>query len=451
LPISKFDVSKRSRTTTPRAASPAPSDPAAFTARTLIRTPQDDGEAAQPFTLWPAQQDALAAMERERLLVILKARQLGVSWLACAYTLWLCATQPGRTVLTFSQGQLEANELIARVLFLADHHQDRAALPALVTQNTTELAWANGSRIKSLPATKRAGRSFTASLVILDEFAFMAYPADLYAAVKPTIDGGGKLFIISSADGQGTPYHRFWQAAAEGRNRFTTMFLPWTARPDRGATWRDERLQETAGPAAAVLREYPANPAEAFASLPGRIYDCFDEAVHTCPRFALPEDWPRYLGLDFGGVNTAGVFLAQEPGTGRLYLYRAYKAGERSAAEHAHALIAGEPGVPQCVGGSHSEGQWRREFRQGGLPVREPDVKEVEVGINRVYGAIKQDQLIVFDDCAGVLDELRSYSRELDGAGEPTERISEKSTYHHLDALRYIVGWLRRRQTTGDI
>lgn len=184
----------------------------------------------------------------------------------------------------------------------------------------------------------------------------------------------------------------------------------------------------------------------------GLIYDSFKDYLvstsgqpgHLVKRFAIPDDWQRYLGLDFGGVNTAGVFLAEEPGTRRLYLYREYKAGGRTAKEHAEALREGEPMVPFCVGGSQSEGQWRLEFRRGGLPVNPPDISDVELGIDRVYGAFKRDELFIFDDCAGVLEELRSYSRKLDASGEPTEVIADKSSYHYLDSKRYIIGRIRR-------
>lgn len=175
----------------------------------------------------------------------------------------------------------------------------------------------------------------------------------------------------------------------------------------------------------------------------GMIYDCFDEKQHTCPRFAVPKEWPRFLGLDFGGVNTAGLFYAEEPGTKRLYLYREYKAGGRTAKEHAAKLKEGEPMIPRCVGGSHSEGQWRSEFAAGGLPVMEPDIKDVEVGIDRVYGAHKRGEIIVFDDLSGYLEEKLTYARELDANGEPTEKIEDKQTYHFMDAERYVVGWLR--------
>lgn len=180
----------------------------------------------------------------------------------------------------------------------------------------------------------------------------------------------------------------------------------------------------------------------------GLIYDVFVDdgpGTHKLPRFALPAHWPRYLGLDFGPVNTAGVFYAQEPGTSKLYAYREYKAGGLTAAEHIEKLLAGEPGMPTVVGGSwSSEEQWRREFRAAGLPVRPPAVAGVEVGIDRVYGAIKRNELYVFDDLAGYLEEKLTYARALDDNDEPTDAIQDKQDYHFMDAERYIVGWLKR-------
>jgi hypothetical protein len=179
----------------------------------------------------------------------------------------------------------------------------------------------------------------------------------------------------------------------------------------------------------------------------GQIYDSFNADPNipcVLPRTHIDPKWPRYLGLDFGGVNTAGLFYAAEPGTDRLWLYREYLAGGRTAKEHAEALKAGEPMVPVCVGGSKSEGQWRDEFRAAGLPVLPPDVKEVEVGISRVYGAHKANQILVFSDLKGYLDQKVSYARKLDRAGQPTEDIEDKSKAHYMDAERYIIGWLRR-------
>jgi hypothetical protein len=180
----------------------------------------------------------------------------------------------------------------------------------------------------------------------------------------------------------------------------------------------------------------------------GLIYDSYvDERApegHLIPRFTIPDEWERFLGLDFGGANTAGTFYAREPGTQRLYLYRTYKGGGQTAAEHVKALLKGEPKRPTCVGGSQSEGQWRKEFRAGGLSVMEPPIKDVEVGINRVYGCHARSEILVFEDLNDYREQKMTYCRELDDNAEPTEKISAKETFHFLDAERYIISHLRR-------
>jgi hypothetical protein len=60
-----------------------------------------------------------------------------------------------------------------------------------------------------------------------------------------------------------------------------------------------------------------------------------------------------------------------------------------------------------------------------------------------VYGALKRGELFVFSSCAGVLDEIQSYGRELDERGEPTEKIEDKESFHRLDALRYAMSYLK--------
>jgi hypothetical protein len=187
----------------------------------------------------------------------------------------------------------------------------------------------------------------------------------------------------------------------------------------------------------------------------GLIYTSFDEARHKIPRFAIPPEWPRFVGLDFVGVNTAAIFFAEErvgaKPTGRLIAYREYKAGERSAAEHVYHLMKGEPRIPTCAGGSKSEGQWRREFAAGGtingvhvpgLPIHGPPQPDIEVGINRVFAAFALNKILIFDDLHGFLDELMSYSRELDATGEATEKIDDPHAWHWCDSARYLLSYL---------
>ena len=64
----------------------------------------------------------------------------------------------------------------------------------------------------------------------------------------------------------------------------------------------------------------------------------------------------------------------------------------------------------------------------------------MEVGINAVYGWHRRNSLFVFDDMYRYLDEKMTYSRKLDDKFEPTEEILDKSSFHLMDAERYIIG-----------
>lgn len=244
-----------------------------------------------------------------------------------------------------------------------------------------------------------------------------------------------------------TPYDLGWL-----KQRF---YDPWVAagrdHPDIEVVNFDS-TENPAFPREEFLRAREVLPAWKFALFyrgiftrpAGLIYDNFDPAAHVVPRFRLPEHWPRLVGLDFGPVNTAAVFYAKELDdrarpTGRYFAYREYHPGcKRSYHEHVKALLQGEPRVPYCVGGAAGEEEWREELRRAGLPVVAPLVREVEVGIDVVYGMHARGQIVAFDDLAKYLDQKQSYSREVDEAGEVTDEIEDKSSYHLMDAERYL-------------
>lgn len=263
-----------------------------------------DGTGTTPFHLWPAQVSVMWSLMSERLTIILKARQLGISWLCCSYALWLCLFQSGKTVLLYSQGQDEANEMLRRIKVLHERLPEwlRSACPSMGKDNTTVVEFSNESRIKSLPATRNAGRSLTASLVILDEAAFQMWADPLYTALKPTIDGGGQLVILSTANGIGNLFHRLWIKASSGLNTFKTIFLPWWARPGRDQAWYAAKLAESDDPAK-VKQEYPATANEAFL-VSGRVrfltewIDAQARNVHPgLPRNQWPESLRGVQGL----------------------------------------------------------------------------------------------------------------------------------------------------------
>jgi hypothetical protein len=312
---------------------------AAFIRECVIIDDAHGAGGTMPFDLWPAQEDLLGAIEHERLLLILKARQLGISWLVCAYALWLCLYHNGRVVLAFSKGQDEANELTRRITVMYERLPEslRASLPTLVKANTEEIAWGNGSRVKSMPATPGAGRTFTASLAIMDEAAFMQYADKLYTSLKPTIDAGGKLIILSTANGRANLFHKLVERARAGVGQFAFRFLPWHVRPGRDTAWY-AATEADAVDSSLMRQEYPATPDEAFeatevgAFLPSiTLWDACKEELPP-----LDAHTPCVLALDAAESNDT---------FGTLILSRHPADAERLAVRYVRGY-APTPGVP---------------------------------------------------------------------------------------------------------
>lgn len=174
-----------------------------------------------------------------------------------------------------------------------------------------------------------------------------------------------------------------------------------------------------------------------YAKPAGLIYDCFEDWMLVEP-FSISSTWPRMLGVDFGGANTATVYLAEDPETGIWYCYDETLEGGLSSSEHAGKHLARLEGLSfNAAGGAKSETQQRLDWLQGGLYLDEPAISDVEGGIDKVYSLIKENRFRLFRSCHGLRDELGSYRRKLDERGEPMEEIVDKRKFHRLDALRY--------------
>jgi len=431
-----------------------------FARRTQIEIPNDTGTdvAHVPFAVWPSQVGVLDHMAAERLVVFLKARQIGVSWLACLYAMRNCALYPGYPVLCLSRSQDDADKMIHRISFLYQQHQDRAQLSPLIRDNTGSLEWANGSSVTSLAATKNAGRGFTGALAILDEWAFMQWPRQTLAAVKPTIDAGGKLFIISSADGQGSAYHQFWQHAVSGRNGYKAVFLPWFSHPDRGDGWREQKIIEASGDTASVLREYPANDLEAFTAAAGLVYDVWSdgppdgnvtEAAEYDPDggpviWACDDGYHGQLDSQTGQYTSDSsprVFLlVQERDDGGLDVFAedyAVRLLSETHIERVQALGYGDPAYA-VVDSAAAELRGRLQAIGIGSYGKPQDIGE-SIKVTRRFlapDANGRRRVRVHPRCVHLRYELASYRNN--DKGEPIDSLN-----HGPDALRYLAWKLR--------
>src|SRR5262245_27300826 len=97
------------------------------------------------FALWPAQLQVLNRLMTERLLVILKARQLGMTWLLLGFALWLLLFRPIATILVFSKRDDEAMELLDRLKQMYQRLPRWLQARSLLTDNEHEFELSNGS------------------------------------------------------------------------------------------------------------------------------------------------------------------------------------------------------------------------------------------------------------------------------------------------------------------
>lgn len=176
----------------------------------------------------------------------------------------------------------------------------------------------------------------------------------------------------------------------------------------------------------------------------GLIYSDFNSSMLVDP-FTIPGDWQRVIGIDFGGANTATIWLAEDPATEIWYVYRETLEGGKSAREHVETaqqyIVEGTSFY--FVGGAKGETQQRMDWSDAGLPINEPAINDVEGGIDRVTELIKTNKFRVFRNLSGLRDEFGSYRRKLDEAGNPTDEIVDKRKYHRLDGLRYAATRIR--------
>ena len=226
----------------------------------------EDQEARKwiPFHLWPKQAETLKVIVENDLVIILKARKLGLTWLCIAYALWDMLFRSGGRELLFSLGDKDAVDLVKRLRGM--HRRLPLFLQATVgTDNDHELEFARlDSTAKAFPCTKQAARNYTGSLALIDEADCIAWLKQLIAAVLPGVEAGGKLLLVSASD-KGAPsseFKRIYRGAIAGTNNYAPIFLPWHARPSRDQAWYDVQTVNY-DDEHDMRANYPATPEEA--------------------------------------------------------------------------------------------------------------------------------------------------------------------------------------------
>jgi len=192
------------------------------------------------FNLYSFQEGVLHQLKKNRYNIVNKSRQLGISTLVSAYSLWLMLFQRDKNVLCIATKQETAKNMVTKVKFAYDNLPSWLRIVA-VENNKLSLKLSNGSQIKAIGATGDAGRSEAVSLLLLDEAAFIEGIDEIFASAQQTLATGGQCIAISTPYGTGNWFHRTFIGGEEGNNGFVSIKLPWNVHPERTQKWRDEQ------------------------------------------------------------------------------------------------------------------------------------------------------------------------------------------------------------------
>jgi hypothetical protein len=228
-----------------------------------------------PFKLRAAQREVITDWIANRKVVNLKARQIGFTTLVAIYCLWIVLGWDDKNVIVLSKGQRESNRLLA--MSKLAYRQ----LPAWVknrapkrTNNSAEtMTFSNDSMLQSLPSASEPARGDSASLIIVDEWAFLQNPDAAWASVEPVADLGGRVIGISTANGEGNFFHSLWLGAEDGSNGFIPVFFPWSAVEERDQAWYERKKKELRDRIWQLHQEYPSTAREAFVGSGNPVFD----------------------------------------------------------------------------------------------------------------------------------------------------------------------------------
>jgi len=226
-----------------------------------ILASEQDGGGIVRFQRWKHLDQMLHLLLTERRICILKARQIGVSWLLCAYALWNALFKPGANVLCFSRRDDEAQELVNRVKIIWRNLPSWLQLP-LGSDTSSILTFPTmDSAIRSFPSSGGSGRSYTGSIIIMDEWAFHPDARALYSGVYPTAERG-QLVGVSTANGKQNLFYEIYSKAKEGGSSYVPIFIPYYVKPGRDKAWWEQQKRDM--PYYLAMQEYPENEEDAF-------------------------------------------------------------------------------------------------------------------------------------------------------------------------------------------
>lgn len=254
--------------------------------------------------LYPYQKDFLKDTSTFR--IIMKARQLGLSWVIALEGLVYALIKPYQTILFISSGE-EAAKRVLNYVYSFIHGME--IKPKLLVNSLTECKFANQSRIISLPNNSRTCRGYSADRVYCDEFAQLLNDNDILTAIQPSISRGGCISILSTPRGRA---NRFWDIWDDPAYDYSHHRIHWEKCPDPEYRKMVKKMQRTMLELD-FLQEYCGQPSISDMAFFTR--EMLQQVVNTEASYLdkLETKNRVVMGIDFGRrVSSTAITVAEQ-------------------------------------------------------------------------------------------------------------------------------------------
>jgi hypothetical protein len=406
----------------------------------------------QPWPYLTARAEMWASGQSE---VVLKARQLGYTWLLAAYMDW--RARNGWACGIVSKGEPEAYEVIERARFIEDNLPEWLQAGARFKSGTASYphpqtgSYVAGGSLRAFATTPSSGISWTFQCVAFDEFAFHKWGADNYAAIEPTTSAGGQMLIMSTADptiGPSGIFHDLYWASKAGATGYNAHFEPWYSRPTRDEEWRKRARARYTGLPEEFDAYYPDTDHAAFTAKSGLVFPQFSQLRHVRVAGVGLEHCTRIVaGVDFGGGDPTAVTILGLDKQQHVHQYSEfYKRGAVGVDELAgylsRAIPAGHPATVVCDPSQGVAIETLNRSTPRHILVRAADNKRGE-GLGMVAFLLENDRLSIDPSCKDSIAEFPGYrwANKTD-PNDKTRYATTAAVDHHADAMdarRYAV------------
>lgn len=421
-------------------------DPWYFFTRYVRTLEREFGERAYPD--YPYLKNLIRHIQTDRRLVILKSRQMLVTWTAVAFALWEAIFRGNTDILFISKREDDAKEAIRRIKFIYDR------LPEFLKPRTGENTKyvlefpARQSRLMALPTHPNIGRTYSPTRIIWDEMASTPFDDDIFASLQPSLDGGGYFVGISTSQGPMTKHAELYTNADS--LGFKRLSLHYSKHPHKNEEWcklarrgmSDERWQMEQE----MSLSFGGN----------RVYGAFQKQTHVtgaplpCLKYSL------YRSIDFG-FHTP-VVLWSQVNNGSITVFREWIGEDATISDMVRAIIeidrdlglteneftctyCDPAGASQTDLGISSLERLKAEYFESTffeLKIRfrhSTVLAGVDLIREKLRNAAGEINLKVSSGCPRTILDFGRYVKMKDSEDPKKDGLAE----HTMDALRYLV------------